>query len=150
MSQPLPALVPLSQVCRPVAVVFVDQGAGFWLRPLKPGYRHCFVALRQQPGLWLICDPLKDRIEISAVEVERDVELADIYRAAGHRVWLGTSLPRAARPRASVPGPLTCVAVVKRLIGLGAPWVVTPFQLHRHLLAIGAAPCSCPVIGINA
>lgn len=119
---------------RPALVVFVDQGAGPWLRPLKQGYRHCFVALRQEPRLWLICDPLKDRIEITAAEVER-VALAETYRAAGHRVWSGTTFPGPARPRARVPGPLTCVAVVKRLIGVSAPWVVTPFQLHRHLLS---------------
>lgn len=124
--------------CRPAAVVFVDQGAGVWLRPLQPGYRHCFIALRQHPGLWLICDPLKDRIEITAVELERDEALVDAYRAAGHRVWLGTTLPQAARPRVSVPGLLTCVAVAKRLIGLRAPWVVTPFQLYRHLHALTA------------
>ena len=38
-------------------------------------------------------------------------------------------LPR----RALWPAALTCVGVVKRILGVRAPWVLTPWQLFRHL-----------------
>jgi hypothetical protein len=49
-----------------------------------------------------------------------------------HRVLLGERpLPRK-RPRLAL-APLTCVTVVKRLLGIDAPWVWTPWQLYQHL-----------------
>jgi hypothetical protein len=33
------------------------------------------------------------------------------------------------------PAPLTCVTVVKRVLGIHAPWVWSPWQLYRHLCA---------------
>jgi hypothetical protein len=118
----------------PAAVVFVDRAACVWLRPLRRGFRHCFAALRQPDGIWLICDPLKHSIELAAVRPDRDVDLLLTWQEAGHQICIGhtrkhdvtTALP-------PLPGPLTCVAVVKRLLGLSAPRVLTPYQLHEHL-----------------
>ena len=125
---------------RPALVVFVDRADALWLRSLKRGFRHCFVALRQEPNVWLICDPLKDRIELTLVETVDDLALGRAYLAAGHRVCLGVTLRPALPRRTLLPSPLTCVAVVKRLIGVRAPRVQTPFQLHRHLVQHRPAP----------
>ncbi|MDX1540730.1 MAG: hypothetical protein R3349_04945, partial [Geminicoccaceae bacterium] len=94
----------------PALVVFVDHTEGPWLRVLKRGFRHCFAAIRQEPGLWLVCDPLKHRIATAALEPARDLALAEAYLALGHRVCLGwtCSVTRPRRP--PLPAPLTCVA----------------------------------------
>lgn len=117
----------------PVLVVFADDATCPWLRFLRRGFRHCFVVLRAG-SLWLACEPLKDRIELDALALPPEFDLATFYGAQGHRVLHGRRPPpRPRRPFA--PAPLTCVTVVKRLLGIHAPWVWTPWQLHAHLTA---------------
>lgn len=113
-------------------VVFADHAACAWLRPLRRGFRHCFVVLRRG-ALWLACEPLKDRIELDALALPPNFDLAAFYGEQGHRVLQGQALsPRPRRPFA--PAPLTCVTVVKRLLGIHAPRVWTPWQLYAHLI----------------
>ena len=52
----------------PVLVVFADHAGCPWLRPLRRGFRHCFVVIRMH-SVWLACEPLKDRIELDALAV---------------------------------------------------------------------------------
>jgi hypothetical protein len=130
--------------CEPASalVVFADHVDCAWLTFLRPGFRHCFVVLRAG-SLWLACEPLKDRIELDALALPPGFDLAAFYAAQGHRVLEGRRPPP--RPRqAFAPAPLTCVAVVKRLLGIRAPWVWTPRQLYAHLTApdLGFRPCS--------
>jgi len=117
---------------RPAMVVFVDQSDCQWLRPLKRGFRHCFVALKHPSG-WLVCDSLKSHIEIILLEMPGFLDLAECYADQGHHVLLGRSGPCAPQP--SLPlAPLTCVSVAKRVLAIRADWVWTPWQLFDHLL----------------
>jgi hypothetical protein len=59
-------------------------------------------------------------------------DLPAFYCQQGHRVLLGERVPMRARARIAL-APLTCVTVVKRLLGIDAPWVWTPWQLYAHL-----------------
>ena len=114
-----------------VLVVFVDATACPWLRPLRRGFRHCFAVLRAGP-LWLACEPLKDRIELDVLDLPDGFDLGAFYSRQGHRVLLGQRPGLESRPRFA-PAPLTCVTVVKRVVGIRAPWVWSPWQLYRHL-----------------
>lgn len=101
-----------------VLVIFADHAACPWLRPLRRGFRHCFVVMRAG-SVWLACEPLKDRIELDALAVPDDFDLAAFYSQQGHQVLLGERLP--ARPRRHFAlAPMTCVTVVKRLLGIDA------------------------------
>lgn len=114
-------------------VVFADHTSCAWLRFLRRGFRHCFIVLRAGP-LWLACEPLKDRLELNVLALPVEFDLAAFYGAQGHHVLQGGRLPP--RPQRSfAPAPLTCVTVVKRLLGIRAPWVWTPWQLYVHLTA---------------
>lgn len=126
---------------RRVIVVFADRADCAWLRLLKPGFRHCFVALREQGG-WLVFDPLLDRIELAWIEPGQDLDLPSFYAAQGHSVLAGTTRRPDRAPRLPHLTPLTCVSVVKRLLGLNAAWVLTPWQLFRHLTARQPDPFS--------
>ena len=64
----------------PVLVVFVNHAECRWLRVLRTGFRHCFVVMRDG-SVWLACDPLKDRIELSVVPVPESFDLAGFYAA---------------------------------------------------------------------
>jgi hypothetical protein len=121
-------------------VVFADHADCAWLTFLRRGFRHCFVVLRAG-SLWLACEPLKDRIELATLALPPGFDLPAFYAGQGHRVLQGCRPPP--RPRqAFAPGPLTCVTVVKRLLGIRAPWVWTPWQLYAHL--------SAPELGFRA
>nr|WP_246513358.1 hypothetical protein [Azospirillum picis] len=110
------------------------------MRLLKPGFRHC-LALLNDGRRWVAVDPLAGFTEVTVLDLPADFDLPGWYRARG--LTVDAAPPR--RPAGSAPwGPFTCVEAVKRLIGLRAPRVLTPWQLHRHLARLGAAPSPLP------
>ena len=119
-------------VGREALVVFEDRSDASLLRLLRPGFRHCFC-LTGTGRRWTLCDPLKSRLALAAVDGADALELATHLGGAGRRILHG---PVAADAAASWPQarPITCVEIVKRLVGVRAPGVVTPHQLYRRLL----------------
>lgn len=131
---------------RPAVVVFVHQTECYWLRALKPGFRHCFVAIEHGPA-WLICDSLKTRMELILLDSPGGFSLGTFYADQGHHVLAGrTALP--GRRTSVALAPLTCVTIAKRLLGVRAPWVWTPWQLFCHL--VEAQPCRWRRVSANA
>lgn len=112
-------------------VVFTGKTDLPWLRLLKPGFRHCYVLLNDG-GNWITLDPLSNYLDVS---VHRNVPSGfDLPK------WLGTrghKVVRApvSRLRKEAPWMLfTCVEAVKRVLGLHERFIVTPWQLYRHLV----------------
>lgn len=122
-------------------VVFSGRTGVTWLRWLKPGYRHCFVAL--DDGIeWLTVDPLLHRLEIRASGLASAFDLAAEYRRMSLDV---VEIVPAPVPLRRAPfGLFTCVETAKRLLGIRARWVLTPWQLRRWL-SRHAAPLSLAV-----
>jgi hypothetical protein len=114
----------------PALVVFVDESGLKCLRCLRRGFRHCFIAVRSARG-WVICDPLSHQTDLSIVEDYSPAELAAWYRDYGLLVVETHVRPAPLRP--APIRPFTCVEMVKRVLGLHAPWVLTPWQLYRLL-----------------
>ena len=123
----------------PVLVVFSNQTDLPWLHILKRGYRHCFLVILQG-SRWLVYDPLVHRTEIVALDLPLDFDLADWYRQHGLCVVTTEILP--APPTHCFPSfwtslplrPLTCVEAVKRVLGIRAANVFTPWQLTGTLI----------------
>lgn len=111
-------------------VCFSGRASLPWLRLLAPGFRHCAAVLRFR-GAWLTVDPM---VHFTYAGLDSDLGLRDrirLLRAAGYRTVLTRPAPP---PRRALPWrPYTCVEAVKRLLGLDAPWALTPRQLHRLL-----------------
>lgn len=118
------------QQWRRVLVVFTGRADLWWLRLLKPGFRHVFLALCGPHG-WLVFDPLSHQSLLHDTGLPPEADLAGYYRGLGLTV-IETRIRRAPR-RAAPWRPYSCVEAVKRLLGLQAPWVLTPWQLHRFL-----------------
>nr|WP_246152307.1 hypothetical protein [Roseospira navarrensis] len=118
-------------------VVFTDGREIWWLRLLRPGFRHVMVAVRR-PGHWIVVNPLSHRVTLDVVPEDAGDRLAAWFRAQGHTVVeTATRCP----PRREAPwAPLTCVEVAKRLLGLHARWVLTPHGLYRALTHGGSVP----------
>ena len=107
-----------------------------WLRPLRPGFRHCFAALRDESG-WTVLDPLSGRLLVVRLGVPGCFDLPAVWRRAGIAV-LGPFTPGAPRRRLLPPlAPFTCVALCRALLGAGAPFALTPWGLFRGLRRLG-------------
>lgn len=111
-------------------VVFADDCSLRRLRLLRRGFRHCFVAVRSGAG-WVICDPLSNRTDLAFVADAIAADLARWYRSHGLQVVATRIAPPPRRP--APVRPYTCVEAVKRVLGIEARWVLTPWQLYRRL-----------------
>ena len=126
-----PMLEPiLYDTSRPAVVVFCGDASIPLLRWLRPGFRHCFVAVQQSES-WIVCDSLAHRTDLTVLRERTPKDLAEWYRNSG-LIAVQTATRRA--PLRLAPLRLfTCVESVKRVLGIHAPWVFTPWQLHRLL-----------------
>lgn len=111
-------------------VVFVDDTQVKWLRWLHRGFRHCFIVVRSGRH-WIACDPLCHYTALAVLPPCHPAELISHFRQRGHSVIATTT--RNPPPSLAPVRPFTCVEVVKRVLGLRAPWIFTPWQLFRHL-----------------
>ncbi len=126
MSRPAPAPPPVPRAW----VAFCGGSELWWLRFLTPGFRHCFVLL-DDGRHWLVLDPLAPFTDIAALDRDGAPDLPDWYRGLGMTVVEAPVRRGLSRP--APWGPFTCVEAVKRVLGLHAPFVLTPRQLHRRL-----------------
>jgi hypothetical protein len=112
-------------------VVFTGETDWPWLQMLRPGFRHCFVIINDGQG-WVSVDPLLNHTDVQAYRhLPADFDLPAWLRKRGLRV-LHAQLDRNHRRPAPL-GVFTCVEAVKRILGLHARFVLTPWQLFRHL-----------------
>lgn len=116
-------------------VVFSGQTEISWLRFLKPGFRHCYVLLNDGER-WTSFDPLSHVIEISTHHhVPVDFDLPGWLQARGNRV---VAAPVRRDLTKAAPFMLfTCVEAVKRVLGIHARAIFTPWQLYNHLTSKG-------------
>jgi hypothetical protein len=116
----------------PALVGFHDLGRYFGSRFLRRGFRHVLVAVNDGRA-WVVIDPRLDRIVIDA-SLPAHFDLALAWREAGLTV-VATTIAPAPPPAPSLAlAPMTCVAVVKRVLGLTRARILTPFALYRHLI----------------
>ena len=118
-------------------VVFEDRPERSILRLLRAGFRHCFCIVGTHTE-WTVCDPLKTRIELVRLSGISEHNLVEHYRCSARRALVGDVAPARGSERIRLRA-VSCVEVVKRIVNLDAGYVLTPFQLHRALLAAGFA-----------
>lgn len=111
-------------------VVFSGQADLWWLRLLRPGFRHCFVVLRGDRG-WVAVDALSHRTALVHIPEMQENILQTCYRRRGFLV-VPSEINSPKKSMAPIM-PYSCVESVKRILGIHARLVVTPWQLYRHL-----------------
>lgn len=111
-------------------VVFTDKTTIPMLGVLTRGFRHCFVLLHN--GLyWTRVEPMANRMHIDVfTHLDPAYDLPDALRTQGHAV---IEAKINYTEDGSLFTVLSCVSVVKRIIGLHKPLIQTPFQLYQHL-----------------
>lgn len=113
-------------------VAFEDRSGPSLLRLLARGFRHCFCVLGDGER-WTLLDPLKTRLHLLSFTGCSEAELVRHLAQDGRRLLLGRP-DLAASLRPASWRPLTCVEIVKRVLDLDAPGVLTPRQLHAVLI----------------
>ena len=119
-------------------VVFRGDAEQWWLRLLRPGFRHCFAILNDGRH-WVIVDPLSPFTDVAVLDQPAAFDLPGWFRGQGMAV--SAAPVRRGLTRPAPWAPFTCVEAVKRVLGLHAPGVLTPWQLYRRLTR--AAPAAC-------
>ncbi|MBC8337147.1 MAG: hypothetical protein H8E39_00510 [Alphaproteobacteria bacterium] len=111
-------------------VAFSSEAELKWLKLFKPGFRHCFVALESGPQ-WILYNPLSNRTEVAVLETGDLLRAIKFYRERGLVLvpWKTKIAPLKPAPWA----PFTCVEAVKRVLGIQAARVVTPWNLYNFL-----------------
>jgi hypothetical protein len=118
-------------------VVFSDQSPKWWLRLLKPGFRHCFI-VRPNGPTWQILDPYTQPPKMVTLPFPASFNLPHWLEGQGFTV-LATTTSIASPP----PSYLACslsrlmgcrIGMVKRSLGLPLWRALTPWQLYRLLL----------------
>lgn len=109
-------------------VVFTETDLWF-LKGLKRGYRHCAVFV-QCGDSFVFMDP-----RLTGVDIRVCAGASSVYDLAG----LKDTTVQAARiiqrtDRQIVPAIFTCVTIVKRVLGIKAWWVLTPYQLNKYIM----------------
>lgn len=111
-------------------VAFEGRTDAWWLRLLKPGFRHCFVVV-EDGGRWIVVDPVSPFTHVALVTPPGKGGVAGWLAGMGLTV-VETAVCRT-HTRPAPWAPFTCVEAVKRVLGLHAARIVTPWQLYRHL-----------------
>jgi hypothetical protein len=115
--------------CQAIVVFMGDVSVG-WAKLLKPGFRHCFTVVGRRDQ-WIVFDPMCNFTNLGIVSGPTIDHVAEWYRQYGFTV-VKTAVRRD-EPRAMEWRLFTCVEAVKRVLGIHAPWVVTPWQLYHHI-----------------
>ena len=108
-------------------VGFGGQPTLWWMRFLKKGFYHCFVALGRQ-NEWIIIDPL---LHFTDVILVRDINIYSFFKKRGYR-FVDVLLKEPQKIRLRVM-PYTCFETVKRFIGVDKSFIFTPYRLFCYL-----------------
>lgn len=111
-------------------VVFCHQVVVWWLRILKPDFRHCFLLAAHPNGLVLL-DPLSHRWLLQPLPPMAAKRLEALLKENRLTFVKVTRLRAAARPMP--PSFISCVSVVKRLLGIRSFLPLTPYRLYVFL-----------------
>jgi hypothetical protein len=111
-------------------IFFIDQGKrGWWDWFTRPGFRHVTM-LTHYNGNWTMVECSSRRFRIRYMLPD---EIETLMRSAGDVLVVSPGI----RNEVHLPRMFTCVGLVKHLLGVGWPLVLTPFQLYRKLLESG-------------
>lgn len=114
------------------------EHAPWWARLLAPGYRHVLACRPAGEGRTLLVEQRGTHLAVEVLPMPAGAFVRGLLDAAQGWALLAEAAPGPARPR--LRGPLTCVEACKALLGLRAPFVLTPRQLARFLRRRGAKP----------
>lgn len=108
-------------------VVFHDKGHGYFSNFLKSGFKHCAVII-DDGEYWVAFDQRANSTDVLVLGTN-DIDIANDYADC---TIVGVDIYR--RPiKSHFFSPNTCVTSIKRILGIRAKLVQTPYQLYLYL-----------------
>lgn len=113
-------------------VIFTGKTDIYWLKILKPGFRHCYLILNDGQR-WLSIDPLSSYTDVQIYHhIQASFDLPSWLREQGNKV---ISAPINNKHTKAAPWMVvTCVESIKRILGVHKRFIFTPWQLYRFLI----------------
>ena len=111
-------------------VGFSDETTIPVLKLLKHGFRHCFLFFVFFYNSFIL-DPISNRIDLSFVPISIDY-LVELFEK--NNIKMVYIAERFENKKISTSGVFTCVEVVKRVLGISKPFIITPFRLYNFLI----------------
>jgi hypothetical protein len=112
-------------------VIFSDHTDQWWLRGLRRGFRHCYVAL-PMGGHMVLLDPVLGQMRVVMQDELSVDQFINHLRSNGlNIVFVDINYKNINFPILAID---SCVAIIKRILGLSAPFIITPYQLYHYLL----------------
>ena len=111
-------------------VGFSDETTIPVLKLLKHGFRHCFLFFGDENNSFIL-DPISNRIDLSFVPISIDY-LVELFEK--NNIKMVYIAERFENKKISTSGVFTCVEVVKRVLGISKPFIITPFRLYNFLI----------------
>ncbi|MCW8915041.1 MAG: hypothetical protein OQK24_04215 [Magnetovibrio sp.] len=118
------------QAPRRAMVAFGGHAEYKSLRLLRPGFRHCFAVIESQ-GNWVMYNPLSIGTQLDIWPAGSEETLCLWLEEHDYKVIMAEVKPLDLAP---LPWSIfSCVEAVKRVLGVRAPWIMTPWQLYKSL-----------------
>lgn len=130
-----PALSPESELdlSSSAWIIFSNDTDIRMLKLCRRGFRHCFMMM-QQDDRWILIDPRSNKTDVQILPHPKSFNFPRYYSEQGKIV---VKIPEIIAPNKIMsPFPVSCVETLKRMIGLHTWWVMTPYQLYKHLQKI--------------
>ena len=112
-------------------VMFCNSDSLWFLKLLKAGRRHCFVAIKSGQD-WIVYEPLLARTEISIIKNADSHYVRECFEQIGCEV-VGVSVNRTTPIKKSLFAPFTCVRAVAKVLGVPTNILCTPNKLYKIL-----------------
>ncbi len=114
-------------------IVFSNETDIRMLKLFREGFRHCFMMMLQNDR-WILIDPRSNKTDVHLLPHPKSFNFPRYYAQQGKTVL---KIPTLSVPSKILsPFPVSCVETLKRMIGLHAWWVMTPYQLYKKLLKL--------------
>lgn len=113
-------------------VVFQDEVSLWWLRLLRPGFRHCYVLFPYGKNSYLELNAYSNclLVQIRRFGIGYDY-LAELERQG--KTLVRDVLIKEAPLKPAPLAPFSCVELVKRVLGIHDFFLITPSQLYKKI-----------------
>tara|TARA_Y100000590_G_C15492450_1_gene928342 strand:- start:10 stop:405 length:396 start_codon:yes stop_codon:yes gene_type:complete len=119
-------------------VGFIDRNDRYWFDLFtKPGFRHCLIfGYNKKINKWISFDWTKIGTEITILNNDEY-----IYVKSEAKKQLGATFIEIKKIQTMYSNwswiPMYCVSVIKSILGIKKPFIITPYQLYCALNKIG-------------